>query len=79
MEISIDLRKAFDTTNHTVLIEKLVYYGIRGVALKWFISYLSNRSQCVQIGDICSKYLHLTCSVPQGSIIGPLLLCVCVY
>ena len=49
------------------------YYGIRGVALQWFISYLFNRSQCVQLGGICSNYLQLTCRVPQGSIIGLLL------
>ena len=73
MGIFIDLSKAFDTIHHTILIDKLAYYGIRGVALQCFISYLSIRSQYVKIGDICSNYLHLTCGVPQGSTLGPLL------
>ena len=73
MGIFIDVSKAFDTINHKFLIDKLEYYGIRGVALQWFISYLSKRSQYVQIWDIFSNYLHLTCGVPQGSILGPLL------
>ena len=73
MGIFINLSKAFDTINYKILIDKLEYYGIRGVALQWLISYLSKRSQCVQIGDICSNYLHFSCGVPQGSILGPLL------
>ena len=73
MGIFIDFSKAFDIINHTIFFDKLEYYGIRGVALQWFISYLSKRSQYVQIGDICSNYLHLTCGVPEGSILGPLL------
>ena len=60
MGIFIDLCKAFDTINHTILIDQFEYYSIRGVALQWFISNLSKRSQYVQIGDICSNYLHLT-------------------
>ena len=74
MVISIDLSKVFDNINNKILIDKLEYYGIRVVTLKWFISYLRIRSQCVQIGDICSNnYLLLTCWVTQGSILESLL------
>ena len=57
MGIFTDLSKAFDIINHN----KLEYYAIRSVALKWFICYLSNRSKFVQTGDICCSCLHLTC------------------
>ena len=71
--IFIDLRKAFDTVNHQILIKKLEHYGIRGVALEWFISYLSNRKQFVFINGHSSELMYISCGVPQGSVLGPLL------
>ena len=71
--IFIDLRKAFDTVNHQILIKKLEHYGVRGVVLEWFKSYLSNRKQFVYINGHSSELLNISCGVPQGSVLGPLL------
>ena len=71
--IFIDLSKAFDTIDHTILLKKLDNYGIRGIALDWFKSYLSNRMQSVEISGQVSSLKAITCGVPQGSILGPLL------
>ena len=71
--IFIDLSKAFDTVNHKVLVNKLHFYGLRGTALNWFKSYLSNRQQCVLCNGTASTRLPVTCGVPQGSILGPIL------
>ena len=69
--VFIDLKKAFDTVNHTLLIDKLEYYGIRGIAQEWLKSYLKYRKQFVQIDECASTLLNVTCGVPQGSILGP--------
>lgn len=71
--IFLDLSKAFDTLQHSILLNKLQHYGIRGTALKWFHSYLTNRSQTVCLNDIFSEKRIITCGVPQGSVLGPLL------
>jgi hypothetical protein len=71
--IFIDLAKAFDTVNHRILLEKLQHYGIRGVPLQWFQSYLSNRQQYVIIDTNKSQFATIKCGVPQGSILGPIL------
>ena len=71
--IFLDLSKAFDTIDHHILIYKLSTYGIRGIILSWFKDYLSNRKQFVTFRSHNSSRTDVTCGVPQGSILGPLL------
>ena len=71
--IFVDLSKAFDTVNHNILLAKLEHYGIRGNANKLFKSYLTNRKQFVQINEHQSSTQNISCGVPQGSVLGPLL------
>ena len=69
----LDFSKAFDTVNHDIMLQKLSHYGIRGTALNWFGSYLFDRKQFVTYNDVSSPTKVISCGVPQGSILGPLL------
>ena len=69
----MDIKKAFDTVNHDILLEKLKYYGIGGTALLWFKNFLSDRYQCTRLGCNLSSFLAVLSGVPQGSILGPIL------
>ena len=71
MGIFIDLKKAFDTIDHNILLNKLYHYGIRGISNDCIKSFLENRKQFVQYDDAISDYKEILCSVPQGSILGP--------
>ena len=71
--ILIDYKKAFDTVNHTILIEKMFHYGIRGSTLTLIRNYLTGRKQYVAIGGVRSEVRDVTLGIPQGSCLGPLL------
>ena len=71
--ILIDLQKAFDTINHNILLEKLKAIGFCDDAVNWFHSYLTDRAFLVTIENKYSSISKILCSVPQGSILGPLL------
>lgn len=71
--VFIDLSKAFDSLNHKILLDKLEHYGIRGVPLQLFRSYISNRSQIVFCNSSYSDCKIIHKGVPQGSILGPIL------
>ena len=71
--VFIDLSKAFDTVDHNILLKKLSLYGVRNNNLKWFKSYLSNRKQFISTDQGNTDMETITCGVPQGSILGPLL------
>ena len=71
--ILTDLQKAFDTIDHDVLLQKLYAIGFSKHTVNWFQSYLSNRSFLVNLENNFSQPASVSCGVPQGSILGPLL------
>ena len=71
--IFIDLKKAFDTVNHQILLNKLNHYGFRGIINNWFESFLCNRSQTLKINKQLSDVALISNGVPQGSVLDPLL------
>ena len=70
----LDLAKAFDTVDHSVLLKKLSCYGIRGIALQLIESFLHNRKRYTVVENVCLSSQNVTCGVPQWSTLGPLLL-----
>ena len=73
MSVFIDLKKAFDTVCHSILLDKLKFYGVTGLANAWFGSYLRDRSQYTFIDGTDSTTSGVNIGVPQGSVLGPLL------
>ena len=73
LNIFLDLSKAFDTIDHTIILNKLKYYGLKCLTLNLFQSYLSNRNQYTEIDDTTSTMLPIQVGVPQRSILGPIL------
>lgn len=72
-EIYLDLQKAFDTVNHELVISKLYNCGICGVVHQWPETNLTNRVQLTCLADDVSSNMEITCGVPQGSFLEPLL------
>ena len=71
--VFIDLKKALDTVDHNILLDKLNHYGFREIVKDWFSSYLNNRMQSTQIGPyISNKANVISCGIPQVSVLGPL-------
>ena len=69
----LDLKEAFDTVKHDILLSKMNLFEIQGIALDWFRSYLTNRTQRCLVNGSLSRICSLKCGVPQGTILGPLL------
>ena len=73
LAVYVDFSKAFDTLNRSILIKKLAIYGIRGIPLELFKSYLDDRFQAVKVNNIISEFKPINAGVPQGSVLGPIL------
>ena len=71
--VILDLKKAFDTVNHGILLSKLQMYGFNSKAINLMRSYLTHRTQTYQLTNVYSDEREVICGVPQGSILGPLL------
>ena len=71
--VLLDLSAAFDTVDHAILLHRLKNIGITGLVYDWFNSYLSGRTQAVHLHGVSSDSCRLTCGVPQGSVLGPIL------
>ena len=73
-ELDMKLSAAFDTIDHAILLRLEHVFGIHDTALHWFSSYLTNRTQTVTVNNCSSAPVTISCGIPQGSVLGPVLI-----